>query len=436
MHQIDESLQEIRKANINAIVAFFESGIKKESEKIGIELEHTVVKKDACQPVSYREEQGVKWLLHQLNETYPQTTFDAEGDLIGVAGGFEAVTIEPAAQIELSAGPFEDLHEAFRCFENFDHLLESTLEEIDEKVILLGYHPTACVDNLELIPKKRYRFMNQYFHKIGPYGSYMMRGSASTQVSIDYHSLEDCLKKLRIAFALVPIFSLICDNSPIFEGKPRKHKLVRTKIWQECDPARCGLVPGVMDDDFTLYDYAEYILDTPSILYTCPDEEWCYTEQTFAEIYANKKMEQADVEHALSMFFNDVRLKTYIEIRPADALPIPYAISYAALIKGLFYSTDNLEELDSLFAGITATDIDRAKNSLMEKGYNASIYGVSAASLCDRIIELSYRGLDDDEKSYLEPLSLLVKQRMTLADKIEKYACDPNEKSCALCANL
>lgn len=436
MHQIDETQQEIREANINAIVAFFESGIKSESKKLGIELEHTIVKKDGCQQVSYSEDKGVQWVLEQLNETYPQTTLDAEGDLLGVAGGYEAVTIEPAAQIELSAGPFEDLHEASRCFENFDRLLDTTLSSVDEKVILLGYHPTARVDNLELIPKKRYRFMDQYFRKIGPFGPSMMRGSASTQVSIDYNSVEDCLKKLRLAYALVPIFSLICDNSPIFEGEPRKHKLVRTEIWQKCDPDRCGLVPGVMDDDFTLRDYAEYILDTPAILYACPNEEWCYTEKTFAEIYAEKIMEQADVEHALSMLFNDVRLKTYIEIRPADALPIPYAISYATLIKGLFYSEENLEELDTLLAGLTENDINRAKNALMEKGYDAKVYGVSATSLSDRVIELAYQGLTDDEKSYLEPLATLVKQRLTLADKIERYACEPGGEECALCANL
>lgn len=436
MQKTDEPMQDTRKANIDAIVAFFESGISKGPGEIGIELEHTIVKNDGCQPVSYREERGIQWLLHQLNATYPQTTFDAEGDLIGVSAGNEYVTIEPAAQLELSAGPFKYLHEASRCFENFDRLLTATLNPVDEKVVLLGYHPTGHMEQLELIPKKRYRFMDRYFRKIGPYGACMMRGSGSMQISIDYNSVDDCLRKLKLAFALVPLFSLISDNAPVFEGKPRPHKMIRTKIWQECDPDRCGLVPGVMEDDFTLRDYAEYVLDTPAILYPCPHEEWCYTEKTFAEIYADRIMEEADVEHALSMLFNDVRLKTYIEIRPADAMPIPYVISYAALIKGLFYSESNLQELDTLFAGVKETDIESAKEALMGKGYEASVYGVSAASLGDRLIELAYKGLDDDEKSYLEPLASLVRQRMTLADKIEQHLCRPKKEEYAACPGL
>ena len=97
----------------------------------------------------------------------------------------------------------------------------------------------------------------------------MMRGSASTQVSIDYSSAPDCLRKLRLAFALVPLFSLMCDNSPVFEGKPRSHELVRTEIWRHCDPDRCGLVPDVMDPSFDLRRYAAFLLDAPAILVPC-----------------------------------------------------------------------------------------------------------------------------------------------------------------------
>ena len=80
-------------------------------------------------------------------------------------------------------------------------------------------------------------------------------------------------------------------------------------------------------------------------------------------------MTKSEVEHACSMFFTDVRLKTYVEIRPADAMPIPYVIAYAALIKGLFYSETGLSELESIFAGVAENDIAQAKEALMENGY-------------------------------------------------------------------
>ena len=240
--------QPARESNINAIVSYFESGIKAFGGpgELGIELEQIIVHDDMS-PVSYSGEHGVAWVLRQLEADYPRTTTDEHGDLLGVARPSEAVTIEPAAQIELSAGPFADLATARDTFEGFAQRLSDVLEPAGEKALAIGYHPSATARSLELIPKRRYQFMNLYLGERDIYGPCMMRGSASTQVSIDYTSTADCLRKLRLAYALVPILSLITDNTPVFEGKPRTHQLVRTKIWQHMDNDRCGLVPGVLE---------------------------------------------------------------------------------------------------------------------------------------------------------------------------------------------
>lgn len=408
-----------REQNIEALIEFFESGISTDDAGLGIELEHTIVSSDTLDQVSYSQDHGVLWLLEQLKEGYAEEIHDFEGDLLGLMRPGEAITLEPAAQVEISAGPFESLEAAEQCFEDFEARLDDVLVPAGKRALLTGYHPKAKASDLELIPKRRYEFMNLYLGSIGPYGPAMMRGSASTQVSIDYSSVDDCLRKLRLAFTLVPVFALICDNSPVFEGKPRTHKLVRTKIWLECDPDRCNLVPGVMDADFSLRKYAEYILDTPAILVPCNKQEWCYTKNTFGDLYAETPMDRAAVEHAVSMFFNDVRLKTYIEIRPADALPIPYAIAYAALIKGLFYHDENLDRLDELFAGVSAQDIEAAKYALMESGYNATVYGRPVHEITDTLIALTESALDEKDRSYLQPLSDLVARRITLADLAE-----------------
>ena len=133
-------------------------------------------------------------------------------------------------------------------------------------------------------------------------------------------------------------------------------------------------------------------------------------------------MTRANVEHALSMFFNDVRLKTYIEIRPADSMPVPYVIAYAALIKGLFYCEASLDALDRLFAGVTAADIEAAKASLMEHGYRGSAYGRPMADLADELMRLGEAGLEEldaTEVPFLAPLGELVAARETLATRAE-----------------
>lgn len=412
--------QPARQSNIDALVRFFKSGIKPQGShgKLGIELEQTIVRNDDS-PVSYSEEHGVAWVLQQLSTLYPKKTVDDEGDLLGVSRRGEAVTIEPAAQIELSAGPFDTLEHANEVFEAYESTLQNLVAQNDMHVVAQGYHPSATARSLELIPKQRYDFMNRYLSAKDSCGPCMMRGSASTQISIDYTSAEDCLRKMRLAYALVPLLSLICDNTPVFEGQPRKHKLIRTEIWRHTDTDRCGLVPGALDKDFSLEKYAEFVLNTPAIV--MPDNGgWSYSEKTFGDIYANKTMTKPEIEHAVSMQFPDVRLKTYLEIRPADSMPIPYVIAYAALIKGLFYCPDSLTALDELFCDVDATTFEEAKDHLMEQGYAATVYGKPAAKLCDKIMEIAANGLSEQDAVYLKPLADLVAQRTTLADIAEQ----------------
>ena len=89
------STQSARLENVKAIVDFFKSGIKTDASSLGIELEHTLVKKDGS-PVSYSGEHGVAWLLNELkNSSYTTASYDQDGDILGVAKPGQAVTIEP-----------------------------------------------------------------------------------------------------------------------------------------------------------------------------------------------------------------------------------------------------------------------------------------------------------------------------------------------------
>lgn len=416
------SQQPAREQNIQALVSYYESGIKPEAKRIGIELEHTLLHDDGT-PVSYTAPDGQHAILEKLQATYPECTQDTDGNITLLTDGTANVTLEPAAQMEVSAGPFEDLNAALACIRQFQESLDAASAP-DINIMTPGYHPTMKALSLELIPKERYHIMNEYLGAISMYGICMMRGSASTQVSIDYTSVDDCLRKLRLANAMVPIVSLMCDNAPVFEGAARPHQMVRTEIWQKCDPARCGTVPGVMDEGFSLQAYAEYILDAPAMVDISSGRP-CLSEKPIGEIYKDTVMTEADIEHVLSVFFTDVRLKRYIEIRPADAMPAEFAVAYAALIKGLFYAEASLEGLDRLFQGVSARDIDAAKDALMALGYDAPVYGQPVSVLADELMSLAATGLDDTERPLLKPLAMLVAKRVTLADmEIAKAEAD------------
>ena len=411
------SNQRFRQQNIEAITAYYKRGIKRSSHALGIEVEHFITNADGS-PVPYSGEHGVAWLLEQLSETYPERTYGSDNKLIGVAKPGATVTLEPGAQLELSAGPFENLAEAKKTFEQFLSDVASIIAPYGMSIEAYGYRPTGKACDIELIPKARYDYMNSYFEHIGPYGTYMMRGSAATQVSIDYYSVEDCLKKLRIASACAPLFALICDNTPVFEGEKRTHPVMRSDVWLYCDPDRTGTVPGVLSEGFSLEDYASFVLDAPAIL--VPDGTgYRACTRTFGEEYANRAMSQADVEHALSMFFTDARLKTYIEIRPADSMKPEYVTSYAALIKGLFYNGENVDYLSTWAAAISESDVAAAKSAVAAAGYNGTVYGKPAFEQVDMLFSLAVNGLDNAELAYLKPLADLAQARTTLADKPE-----------------
>jgi glutamate--cysteine ligase len=413
--------QPCRQQNIDAITSYYLSGVKHGAGRIGIELEHLLLHRADGTPVAYSEDHGVRWLLEQLQADYPETVYDGDHDLIGVSRStvdtLEAVTLEPAAQLELSAGPFVSLLEARACFQAFENRVESILDPVGKEIMLLGYQPNAKAAETELIPKRRYKFMDMYLGEKGRYGRCMMRGTASTQVSVDFTSEDDCLRKLRLTGRMVPLLALITDNTPIFEGGRRPHELMRTEVWKYCDPDRCGLVPGMLDEGFGLEKYAQYVLDTPAILIPCKKSDWCYDEKTFGEIYARTPMQRQDVEHAVSMLFNDIRLKTYIEIRPADALPVDFAIAYAAFIKGLFANETSLSAAEELLGSEWGeADVAQAKEDLMSRGYDAIVYGRPVGDIAQGMCDIALEGLPAEERELLAPIAMLIDNRTTLAE--------------------
>ena len=403
--------------NREKLTSYFERG-DKYTRTLGFELEHILLHADTGRSVSYSEPGGVRDVLVKLAEKYDHALYDGD-DIIGCESPREVVTLEPAGQLEISLGPCDSVFDVERLYLGFRDKLDPILEQFGLETPMLGYNPSAKASDLELIPKFRYDCMTKFLGAEAYEGICMMRGSSSLQVSIDFRNEADALRKLRIAQIIAPILALICDNSPMFEGEERTCNMVRTAIWAGMNQDRVGTVPGSLSPTFSFTDYADYILSRGAIL--VPDEMaaegWRYVgDQTFDEVYADREMTKAEVEHALSMVWPDARLKRFVEIRPADAMPLEYALAYVVLVRALFYSDRNLDVLESLLASVGGEDVRVAKEALMEKGYGAKIYGRMAEFWADLLIVLASGSLEEGEGVYLEPLASMVRYRTTLAD--------------------
>lgn len=369
--------------NIEKIVHYFKSGEKcDECMKTGMEIEHFVLDENG-NSIHYEE------LVHMLEQmrTESEIPYYEEGHLLGFYNDDYSVTLEPASQLEISVSPKDSIEEIEKIYLEFQKKMEYFLKNRGFHLVNKGYHPFQKAENLELIPKKRYEYMNAYFEKTGTMGKNMMRATASVQVSIDYTDEADFVEKYRLACILSPVFALLTDNSPVFEGEQSKKRMVRTFIWQHTDPVRCGIFPQTFQEEFGYRAYAEYLYENPPILVLDRKGEAVYTGNKKAkEIYDDREMTEEEIEHLLSMFFPDVRLKKYIEIRSGDSMELPFALAYAALVKTIFYSEEIRENLTHFFGKVTKKDIDIAKQSLIDQGSQGMAYGKTAAEIIEKLV--------------------------------------------------
>src|SRR5512134_2595758 len=98
------------------------------------------------------------------------------------------------------------------------------------------------------MPKNRYRVMRPFLAARGRLAPDMMTMTASAQASFDFSGERDLAEQLRVALAI----------SPVVDGREVGWKSYRTAVWEETDPARCGLPafpfePGFDDDAYRRY---------------------------------------------------------------------------------------------------------------------------------------------------------------------------------------
>ena len=429
MTQLDYTVE-----NRAQLIEYFHGGEKGvgNTSLLGVEVEHLVISDDG-DPISYEPTGGrigVREVLAQLEKDYPQTSFNERNDLLGLAGDDGSITLEPAAQLEISIAPYAQVSDVEQAYQHFRSLVDPILAEGNAHLEAHGYHTTRCAQDLTLIPKRRYDFMNAYFGHIKSDGDRMMRASSSTQVSVDFASEADAVRKMRVASALSPILAAITDNTQVFEAEENHIPIRRLQLWREVDNLRCGTIPGIFDDDFGFDAYADWLLRTPPIFVTRPaadDPEGeslrPFFDVSAADVYADAPMARDDVEHLTSMFWPDVRLKLFVEIRPADSLPEECILGYTALVKGLFYSDASLDAVegelgvDSLAAEtraawpLSARDVDDAICQVQMRGFAGSVYGKSLRDWEEMLFSLARANLPEGERRYLDPLEAFAQEK-------------------------
>ncbi len=360
-------------------------------------------------------------LIREVAEKLSARVIYMDGYPVGYITDGYSVTLEPACQFEISIDPKSDIEEIKDIYKEFLLLWLPLFELRGYHIITKGNLPLVesgeiTPDDIPLSHKKRYKYMDKYFRTSGKYGKYMMRASSSVQISVDYSSEADLVRKLLVLQKISPILMIALENksyedSVLEKGSDKKH-LLRIQEWNDIDPSRTGFYPHSFDEDFGYDRIADVITHTPLILLT-DEGETSYVGRFTVEDLINGGVIDEDaessrkehlIEHFISMGFFHFRIKKYIEIRVADSVPLSRALSYVALIKGLIYSEENLSELEKALSGITSIkQIEDAVDSVIVSGLDAKIYGDQPVREWYKyLLELASNALSEKEREYLE----------------------------------
>ncbi|MCK8059926.1 MULTISPECIES: glutamate-cysteine ligase family protein [unclassified Fusibacter] len=368
------------------LISVFKSGIKS-NYLIGAEFEHFIVRRSTLESYNYYEENGIKDILLKM-KSYGWNSDDATDAIMMMRKGDGIITLEPGGQIELSIMPNEFVSELTAIYKSFVRDINACLTE-EQALISVGYHPVSKINDIPFIPKSRYGEMSAYFTKRGRYAHNMMKGTASTQVGVDFSSEQDCMDKYRMFSALSPFFTAFFDTTPYFEGEKVPGHAMRMQIWEETDSDRSGVLEEAFSPTFSFGDYADRVLKCPPILVLDGSDVKATHEKTLGSLLDEIEMDKDQINHVLTMLFPDVRLKNFVEVRMADAMPFPLNMGYVELIYGLTYCSNLYDYYSQWAKTCTYNEIQQLKADIAVHGNTASFRGRTVRSfmldLMDRV---------------------------------------------------
>ncbi len=417
---------------IDLIVKYIKSNEKESNNlKLGPEMEHIIVHRSDYKSVSYDEEYGIEYIFKELIKKGYEPIYEKD-HILGLIKDEVTISTEPGGQFEFSLNkPKEYIKEIEDKYIEFFNILLPILDKLQYDILAIAYHPVTKIEELNLLPKKRYDSMWKYFDNSGLMGHNMMKGTAGLQLSMDFLSEEDFIKKFVVANGITNILYSIFDNGYFFEGEPAIHN-IRAKIWENTDPERSGLARNAFIDN-SYRGYAEYVCSTPAI-FGLKDGEFYPTLDLIGdllerEISKGKSLEdlKEEIEHYMTMVFPDVRAKKFIEIRVLDAVTYPYNFAAYALLKGIIYNEENLNFLYDKFKDISREDIISTREEMYKNGQEAMYLGLSLKDWSKKLVSLAKNGLDNSEKNYLNPLEELIENDGSFYKKTEKIYKDTED---------
>jgi len=408
------------------LIRYFEEGGKPRADwRIGTEYEKVVVRSADATAIPYSGAGGVEDLLRRMAANYGFEPEDEHGHVLALKGERAAITLEPGGQIELSGEQCETIHCAHAEFGTHVQQLIDVTSQIGATVLGLGMQPVSRIEQIELLPKARYRIMYPYMARMGTLGQRMMKQTAGVQANLDYSDEADAIRKLRVSMGIVPLLYAIFANSPLSDGGLNGYNSFRGHIWTDTDNQRSGVPEFVFRDDCSFEDYAEFALDVPMYFLIRNHEYIDLTQppgltfrQYLARGYGRERATVDDWTNHLTTIFTEVRLKRYVEVRTADSQPPHLMLALPALLKGILYTDDCIAAAWDLVKGWSYRERLAIADAAHKNGLDARAGKIKLQELGYELMRIAAKGLErqralnnlgQDESIYLLRLMDLVR---------------------------
>ncbi|MDZ4344945.1 MAG: glutamate--cysteine ligase [Candidatus Binatia bacterium] len=416
-------------------VYFHDAGKPRERWRVGTEYEKVGIDRSTAKAIPYFGRRGVEFILRELIERFGWEPQEQEGHIIALARDNAMITLEPGGQIELSGEPCETIHCTYAEFTRHIRELLEVAEPLDIVFLGLGMQPVSRLEEIEWVPKKRYRIMGPYMPKVGSLGQRMMKQTATVQANIDFLDEKDAMAKFRTGMGLAPILVGMFANSPISDGQLNGYRSFREHIWTDTDKSRSGLLKFAFSPEVSFAHYVEYALDVPMYFIIRHHDYIDMTGMTFRQFlergHNGERATLEDWNDHLTTLFPETRIKRYIEVRSVDSQPPELMLALPALVKGAFYDADCLQAAWDLVKDWSWDERMQVYLDSHRDALAARIRRYSLFDLAKELFQIAWEGLrrqnapndlGEDETIYLSSLKTLLFQGKCPADVlIEKW---------------
>lgn len=406
------------------IINLFTSGCKPKNEhRTGIEYERIPIFNSTLKAADYYSENGICNLLRAFarEENWDYITDDY--NIIGLKQGHDTITLEPGCQLELSIKPDFRIKDLKQKIENINKVLKPVLNKMDIILLNYGVSPLSTNKHIRLIPKKRYKLMSKYLW--GILSDVMMRETAGIQACFDFENEEDAMEKFKISNKLVPFVTAMFANSPIRGGVETGYKSFRALSWLNTDNDRCGFV-GQIDEHFSFEEYADYVLNTPMIFINRDSQPVSIKGKINFKEFMENGYEDYDAElddfklHA-NLYFPEVRLRNFIEIRNQDCVGKDLQYSILALYKGILYNNQAMNDINELLKQFSYPDFAELRYNVPKSALDTKVGKYFVKDIAKEILYISEKALIEDnlnEEKFLEPIKEYTLKGICPADEI------------------